>query len=345
VHIEDADRAAFEAAGTDEDQAARVAAILVWCDLIGRQTHGTWRLAILCKRVELGLVSCPCRPKIESGAPGVLSMDGDNGFGLMVSELAMNHAIDAARQVGIGVVGVRNSNFFGAGAFYGNQAATAGMIGIATSNSVPQVAAIGGRRQVLGTNPFAFGAPRRNGRHFLLDMATSGLAGSTTRRLIERNEPLPEGFAIDAEGRPVTDPRKVKEGALLPFGGHKGYGLALMVEILSGVLTGAGISDEVKSMYRDFEGGGNNGHFIVALDIRRLMPLDRWYDRLEHMLEMLRASGPESPGVRYPGEGRWDAYAEGVQLGVALEESTVEALAKLAAEYNVRVPWEPAPGP
>jgi LDH2 family malate/lactate/ureidoglycolate dehydrogenase len=272
-------------------------------------------------------------------------MDGDNGFGLMVSELAMNHAIDAARQVGIGVVGVRNSNFFGAGAFYGNQAATAGMIGIATSNSVPQVAAIGGRRQVLGTNPFAFGAPRRNGRHFLLDMATSGLAGSTTRRLIERNEPLPEGFAIDAEGRPVTDPRKVKEGALLPFGGHKGYGLALMVEILSGVLTGAGISDEVKSMYRDFEGGGNNGHFIVALDIRRLMPLDRWYDRLEHMLEMLRASGPESPGVRYPGEGRWDAYAEGVQLGVALEESTVEALAKLAAEYNVRVPWEPAPGP
>lgn len=332
-------RATLTAAGMDEDQAARGAEILAWCDLVGRNPHGVWRLPICCKRVKLGLIRCPSSPGIVQVAPAACTIDGDNGFGLAVGALAMERAIALARDTGIAMVGVRNSNFFGAGAYYVNQAASAGMIGLAMSNSFPKVAAMGGRRPVLGTNPMAFGAPRRNHQHLLLDMATSSVAGSTPRKLAERNQPLPEGVAIDAEGRPITDPRKVDQGVLLPFGGARGYGLAVMVEILSGVLTGAGISDGVKSMYKNFEEGGHNGHFFVAVDIGRLMPMSLWYDRLEYLIEALRASGPDPLAVRYPGQNRWDARADNAEHGIELDQPTVDALARLAGELGVEVPW------
>jgi LDH2 family malate/lactate/ureidoglycolate dehydrogenase len=257
----------------------------------------------------------------------------------VISALAMERAIALAQGSGIGFVGVRNSNFFGAGAYYVNQAASTGMIGVATSNSVPHVAAFGGRAPVLGTNPFAFGAPRSDGRNVLLDMSTSGSAGSMILKAIERNEPLPEGVAIDGEGRPITDPSKVEQGALLPFGGAKGYGLAVMVEILSGVLTGAGIADGVKSMFKNFQEGGNNGHFFVAVDIGRLMPLSLWYERLDYLINALKASGAGDDEVRYPGESRWEAYADNVKNGIGLDAPTLKALTSLGKEYRIDAPW------
>ncbi len=332
-------RALLVASGTDEGQAAKAAEILVWCDLVGRSAYGVWRLPNQCKRVKLGLIKCPCRPKVESRTASLCTMDGDNGFGYVVGAQAMERAIAMARRAGVGVVGVRNSNFFGAGVYFVNQAAEAGMVALAMSNSFPKVAALGGRKPVMGTNPFAFGAPRSNGRHLLVDMATSGVAGSLTRKLIERNEPLPEGYAIDAEGRPITDPRKVDQGVLLPFGGAKGYGLALMVEILSGVLTGAGIAHGVKSMYKNFQEGGNNGHLFVAVDIGRLMPLSLFTERMDSFIDALRASGAADGDVRYPGENRWDAYAENLKSGPELDAPMVEALTGLAKECGVPTPW------
>jgi ureidoglycolate dehydrogenase (NAD+) len=261
-------------------------------------------------------------------------LDGGGGFGHYVGELGMRRAIDLARRHGVGVVGVRNSNFFGAGAYFVKLAAASRTIGLAMSNSYPKVAAYGGLKPVLGTNPFAFGAPRRNGESLLVDMATSALAGSTVRDHIDKREPLPAGLAIDERGIPITDPSKVDEGALLPFAGAKGFALSLMVELLAAVLTGAGVSHGVASMYKDFSRRGDNGHFFLALDITRFMDIETYYARLESLIELVKASNPESE-VLLPGEIRWRTYATNLANGIAIEASTMEALEKLARPLGV----------
>ncbi|MGH6820436.1 MAG: Ldh family oxidoreductase, partial [Methylocella sp.] len=223
---------------------------------------------------------------------------------------------------GIGIVGVRNSNFFGAGAYYVNLAASRSMIGLALSNSFPKVVAHGGLKPVLGTNPFAFGAPRANGDHLLFDMATSALAGSTVREHLTTKNPLPEGLTAD--------------GALLPFGGAKGFGLSLLVEILAGVITGAGVGDGVASMYNDFARSGGNGHFLLALDIKRWMDIETYHARFEPLVASIKASGEH---VLLPGEVRWENYRESLQNGIALDAVAAGNARKAALAVGLTAPW------
>ena len=152
---------------------------------------------------------------------------------------------------------------------------------------------------------------------------------------------MPEGVAIDAKGRPITDAAQVDKGALLPFGGAKGFGLALMVEVLSGVVTGAGIGHGVKSMYKNFKESGENGHAFGAVDIERLMPLEEYFDRMEALVSLVRGSAVGVAGRRVliPGEQRWDAYERSQREGVALDAATRTALAELARERGIPVPW------
>jgi LDH2 family malate/lactate/ureidoglycolate dehydrogenase len=237
-------------------------------------------------------------------------------------------------------VGVCNSNHFGAGAYYVNLAAERGMVGMAMSNAFPKVAPFGGVKPALGTNPFAFGAPRRNGRGILVDFATSASAGSTISKNIAEKKPLPVGIAIDGKGLPITDPALVDTGALLPFGGAKGFGLALMVEILSGVITGAGFSHTVHS-FKDPERSGNNGHWFMAMDISTLMPLKNYYERIEMLVSWIKdsATGFEGMDVLLPGESRWNAYEQAQTEGVLLDPHTRKVLEAFASELKVRVPW------
>jgi ureidoglycolate dehydrogenase (NAD+) len=318
------------AKGVNHVQARAVADHLIWCELVGRDNFGFKRLPVLLKRLQHDVIRCVARPRFVS--PELL--DGDRAFGHYAAKLAMLRAIATARQRGIAAVAVRNSNFFGAGAFYTKLACDAGMLGLALSNSFPKVAAHGGHLPVLGTNPFAFGAPRWNGEHLLVDMATSGLAGSTVREHIEKRTSLPEGFAIDAQGRPITDPAKVDEGALLPFGGAKGYGLALMVEVLAGVLSGAGIAAGVGSMYKDFERAADNGHFLIAIDVTRWMSLETYYGRAEALIAMVKSSSPGG-GVLYPGEVRWATLRDNQAHGVPLDDEAVGMIEKLSAESRI----------
>jgi LDH2 family malate/lactate/ureidoglycolate dehydrogenase len=276
-------------------------------------------------------------PTFEPLSPASEILDGDNGFGHHVAALGMHRAIELARRSGIGVVGVRNSNFFGTGAYFVHQAAQAGMIGIAMSNSFPKVVAHGGLKPVLGTNPFAFGAPRRNGETLMLDMATSALAGSTVREHIASGAPLPIGLAIDGHGEPITDARKIEDGALLPFGGAKGYGLSLMVEILAGVITGAGVSDGVASLYKNFTEGGHSGHFLLALDVSRFMPMDVYYERFDQLAAIVETSGPD--GVLLPGQIRWRHYEENLARGILVPDAVRGQLVELSEPYGVETPW------
>lgn len=327
------------ACGAAGPQAELFARILVWHDLMGRSTQGIWRLAPYGRRVSLGQIRCPCQPEFRETGPATGMLDGDRGFGLTVGHLAMEHAVRLAKQAGTGMVCVSNSSHFGAAAYYVQIAAENGMIGLSMSNSLPKVAAFGGIRPVLGTNPLAFGAPRRNGRTVLVDLATSASAGSTIVEAMTNGMPLEPGVAIDSDGLPTTDAAEATRGALLPFGGAKGYGLALMVEILSGVISGAAISHRVASMYNQFDTGGRNGHFFMAIDIARFMPLETYFDRIELLIDLVRASGRDG-GVSIPGEGRWAARDRALREGIVLGPRVAEGLERLAHEHRVAVPWE-----
>ena len=327
--------------GVSDAQARSVARNTIWSALVGRDNFSFGRLPIHVRRLEAGVLNGAAEPTVEPSGNNIALIDGQDGFGHYAGERGMAEAIDLAAQSGTGIAAVRNSNFFGTGAYFVNMAAEAGMIGIAASNSFPKVIAHGGNRAVLGTNPFAFGAPRADGRHLLFDMATSGLAGSTVRQHIAEGTPLPEGLAVAPDGSPVTDPRKVSEGALTPFGGAKGYGLALMVEILAGVLTGAGMAEGVASLYNNFDESGHSGHFLMAIDIARFMPLDAFTGRMDMLAAMLRESGPEG-AVLLPGEVRWQAYDENKRLGIRLTTEDRRILAELAAPLGLTPPWSEA---
>jgi LDH2 family malate/lactate/ureidoglycolate dehydrogenase len=331
----------LQANGCDAEQAGVMAEILVWCNRIDRPNQGVWRLPLLCRRLQAGLIAVPCRPQVTQCAPGIHRMDGNGGFGHYVAARAMQHTITNARISGIAMTAVHNSNFFGAAGYYADQAARAGMLGLAMSNSFPKVAPHGGVLPALGTNPMAFAAPRRSGETLLLDMSTSASAGSTVTKRAEDGGALPEGIAIDKQGRPITDPSRVADGALLPFGGAKGFGLSLMVEILSGVISGAGFSHEVRSMYKDFERSGDNGHFFMAIDVEKLMPLQSYYARVDQLVDYVKASteGFADRAITLPGEARWRAQRES-EDAVALDAATQSALLELAAASGLQAPWQ-----
>jgi len=324
------------AAGADRAQADAVAEVLVWCDAAGRPNQGVWRLPILGKRLSAGLFNCPCRPRIDDRAPAVAVIHGDNGIGHYVGRMAVDVAIGRAAKHGVAAVGVSDSNFLGALGYYVQRIAERGMLALLFNNSFPKVAPHGGTKPVLGTNPIAFAAPRRDGRSIIVDLATAASAGSDITKAAELGQPLPLGIAIDRNGQPITDAAKVNAGALLPMGGAKGYALGLVVEILAGVVTGAGVAHGVHSMYSDFEKPGNSGHFFLAIDIETLMPMDTYFDRLEHLVDALR----DCDGVLLPGEARWRALAETEAAGgVTLDAKSTEALTKLAESLNVPLPW------
>lgn len=309
--------------GASAAQSEATARHMVWCESAGRHNFGIERIPVHVKRLTAGVLDGCSEPEVHRLAASLARLDARAGFGYFAAERAMDLAVAMARETGLGAVGVLGSNFFGAGAYYVNRAAEAGMASLALSNSFPKVVAHGGLKPVLGTNPFAFGAPARDGRHLLVDMATSALAGSTVREHKAVGKPLPPGLAIDADGSPITDPDKVAEGGLLPFGGAKGFALSLMVEVLAGVMTGAGIGPGVASMYEDFSRNGDNGHFLLAIDVTRFMGAESYFDRMEQMVALVRGSGP---GVLLPGEVRWQSLEDARRNGVEIDTAKWTAL-------------------
>lgn len=328
----------FDAAAISAAQSRSVAQNMVWSELVGRRNFGVIRVPVHLKRLRHGVLKAVCNPQFTRCGTGTGLLDGDNGFGYYTGEIAMNEAIELARENGIGLVGVRNSNFFGTGAYFANQAAQSGMISLVTSNSFPKVVAHGGRSAVLGTNPFAFGAPRANGDHLLVDFATASLAGSTVREHLAEGKPLPRGLAIMPDGTPAVDPATIGEAALLPFGGAKGYGLSLMVELLSGVLSGAGFSHQVKSTYSNFGEKSDSGHCMIAIDVEKFMPLADFFSRFEALVTMLKASSPADE-VLLPGEIRWANFRKNSECGLEIPVPLRTELTAISAEFQVPVPW------
>ena len=331
-------REILEAAGVAADGAALIADSLSGADARGLGSHGVVRLLpVYVRRLQAGTTRPTPDIRIVQRRPGAALIDGDGGPGQVVGHTAMELAIQMAREAGVGVVGVRNSSHFGTGAFFVEQAVRAGVIGLALTNAPANMPAAGGKGRFFGTNPLAVGLPAGQERPVVLDMSTSVVARGKIVMADLAGETIPAGWAIDAEGNPTQDAAAALKGAVLPMAGYKGSGLALMIDVLCGVLTGAAFGPHIVDLYHQGDQAQNVGHFFIAVDVEVFMPLATFKARMDQFAAEIRAQ-PRMPGVDriyLPGEIEQERVKESARRGVPLPDAGWQALDNLAASLGV----------
>ena len=338
-----------ESLGTPADIAADVAEVLVASDRRGIASHGTARLPNYVALIEAGVMDPAARPIEDSGRPALRRFDAGNGWGHHAGRVAVDAAIGAARELGSATSIVHNSNHYGIAGWYALRIAREGMIGISLSNTSPLVAPTRARQPLIGTNPIAIAAPAGRFGAFCLDMATSTIPRGRIEVAARRGELLPVGWAIDAEGRPATTPEAALAGALHPLGGeeatggHKGYGLALAVDLLTGVLGGASFGPNIVGLFST-DGPSDLGQAFIVLDPAAIGTREAFEARLEGYLQELVAAPtvPDAPGrVLVHGEPEAEAERRSEERGVVIDGVHARNLAALGARLGVPTPFEP----
>ncbi len=316
-----------------------VADCLVGADLRGVDSHGVVRLPVYAKRIQAGVVKARPVIQVEPRFAAVALVHGDNGLGPVVGACAMDEAIRLAEHSGIGYVGVRGSNHFGTASFYVERAIQRQFIGCAISNAPPNMAPFGGRERFLGTNPMAVGIPAGKDRPLIFDASSSVVARGKIIVAAHRNLPIPEGWAIDPEGRPTTDARAALAGAVLPFGGPKGSAISFIIDILSGVWTGAAFALHLNTL-ENLQAEQNLGHLFAAFRTDLFLPAGEFAARMDEELAMLKTSAPALGVGRVlaPGELELDTEARHRRLGLPLAEEVVGQLVAIGNEVGVEFP-------
>ena len=281
---------------------------MAYADLRGKTTHGVTRLPLYWKNIQAGTIDPQAQPVTVSDKGALAVLDACNGFGQIAAVHAVKLAVQKAKAFGVSAVGVRNSNNFGAAGYYGLLAAEQGVASLVMANASPALVAPGASAPVLGTNPLCFAAPGvgaadgANGgadcSPIVFDMASTVAARSKIRLALKNQEAIPQDWAVDAAGNPTSNPKEALAGALLPDGGAKGYGLALMVDYFAGLLTGSAFAGQVKPL-GSTEAPSRNGHFFIAVDVAAFYGEDEYRERYNELVEALKASGE---AVRLPGE-------------------------------------------
>jgi len=336
--------AALVRAGAREDHARLVAEVLVTTDTWGTFTHGTKLLRDYVKRVRAGGLRSDVDPEVVASGPAWALVDGNSCLGHVTSVFAMRQAIERARTAGLAYVGVRNSCHFGGAGYYAWLAAREGFLGIAMANDIPSVAAPGSRRSVMGSNPIAYAVPAGAGRDpLLLDIATSTVAGGKVYAAYQRGEPIPDNWILDEEGRPSTDSSLYPaRAALTPMANHKGYGLALLIESLSGLLTGAQVTWQVGSwIWGDASQPTGHGAAFLAFDVGALAPREIFEARIDALIREIHNS-PAADGVErvlVPHEREWNLRRQALRDGILLPSDVVGKLAGLADDVGLHPAW------
>ncbi|MCF3933781.1 Ldh family oxidoreductase [Acuticoccus sp. M5D2P5] len=322
----------FTAAGLSTEDAATVTDCLIHADLRGHASHGLTRIPIYAERLHRGVVNARPEVKITRTAPSFLAVDGDNGPGPVVSLKAMDAAIATAKTQGVAAASIRASNHNGPGSYYVERAVAADCIAIAMTNAPPSMAVFGGRDPVIGTNPITFGTPVMGDSPVLLDMATSVVARGKIVEAAKRGETIPEGWALDRDGRPTTDGVAAEKGVVLPMSGPKGSALAIMVEVLAGVLAGGRFAGSMGNLYKDFELTQDNGHFFLVIDAARGAAGAAHAERVAALVGELKASALASghEAVLMPGEIETMRAARGGEAGIGLPANVVADLDAIA---------------
>ncbi len=328
---------AFQSLGVPGGDARDVAGLMVEADLLGYDTHGLFRLRQYVARLRDGGCNPAARPHVVRETVATALIDGDNGLGHLAMAMACDLAMTKARAAGIGWVGVRGSNHAGPAALYVRPQAAAGMIGIcAAVGSANHVAPYGGTDLLLGTNPIAIATPG-GADPFVLDMATTVAAVGKIKTLAQRGEAMPEGWMVGRDGKPLTDPNRRDEGFLLPIGGAKGYGLAMAIGLMAGVLNGAAFGSDVVDFTTDTTSPTNTGQFVVAIDIAAFGDPAGFAAATARVFDEMRAS-PPLPGhdaVRVPGDGREGQRAARLAKGISLHPALRADLDRIAKDLAI----------
>ena len=325
---------ALMSAGVSENNANTVADVLITTDTFGVVTHGTKNLYPYVQKMQAGGLDAKAEPSIIGEGPAWAIIDGNKAVGMVSACKAMNLAIEKAKKVGIAYVGVRNSCHFGAAGYYANMAAKEGLIGLSMSNADPVIAVPNGRNKAIGTNPFSFAAPLENGQSVFLDIALSNVAALKVIMAQENGQQIPDTWLVDEEGLPTTDVQKFpKNASLQPMAAHKGYGLAVLVELLSAVMTGAGMLSQITSWNLDMPSANNAGHAFIAIDVSQMMPAEQYNGRINQMIQEIK-NGPKAKGAEHifmPGEMEWSKREKALQSGeLQLTDAMAASLQQLS---------------
>ena len=337
--------------GTPPDIAADVAEILVASDRRGIASHGTARLHTYVSQVDARVLDPAARPVLARSRPAIALFDARNGWGQHAGRIAMDWAIETAGTQGTATAIVGHSNHYGIAGWYALRAAAAGLIGMSFTNASPLVAPTRARVPMIGTNPIAIAAPAGHWGAFCLDMATSTVPLGRIEVAARRGEPLMAGWAIDEEGRPAMTPNAARRGALQPLGGveatagYKGYGLALAVDVLTGVLSGSAFGPNILGAFST-AGPSDLGQAFIVLDPAAIDAPGVFSRRLEGYLDQLTEAPviPDAPGrVLVPGEPEVHAEERAAERGIVVDRAHAATLHELGARFGVAfpaaVPW------
>ena len=321
-----------------DQEAETLADSLVDADIHGLSTHGVSRVNIYIRRIQKGLIDPRAEITFDKRGPSVIAVDAGNGLGQVQASKVLEELISMAKAGGIAAATIRNSQHFGALSYYCNRAAQEDMILIAMTTAEPSMSPEGGCQPYFGTNPIAASFPTGKAFNFVrIDLSTSLVARGNIIAAQKEGKAIPLGWALDLEGNPTTDPDEALMGTVLTMAGHKGYALALFVELFSSVLSGAAVGSSIGSMYKDMDRKQDVGHFFCLMDIGAFMDVSDFRKRVDSMIDEIKAckKRPEVEEILVPGERRFQTALENRKLGIPIGVQTFKELETLCEEYKI----------
>ena len=305
---------------------------IIRAELLGASSHGLARLKMYCDRLKNKLINPKPKIKIKKISESIFHIDANNAIGFVSGDIGINKAISSAKKTGFGLVGIKNSGHYGLSSFYAEQAVKKNLMVWCFTNAPPAIAPFGSKKALFGTNPLCFGTPTGNKVPFIFDASASIINRGKIRRAEKLGFNIPFGSALDKYGNPTTNAKKALEGVQLPIAGFKGSGLAWMVDIISGVLTGASHGGKVKDPFDDFTGPQNVGHLFIAIKPNIFIG-KKYFSRIKKNIKSIKRL-PKSIGTKkilYPGENKYAKYKINSKKGIEIPKNILKEINKLNA--------------
>lgn len=313
-----------------EEDAYIVADVTLDADLKGFTSHGIGRFPQYLNGLKVGTIDPAAEIIVEEETVSTTLLNGNHKFGHVVTYNGMTIAMEKAEETGIGLVGIHDSNHFGVAGYYSDMAVMQDMVGLVIANTEPAMAPIGGKEPILGTNPIAIGIPS-NKNYVSVDMATSSSARGKLMEAARKGQMIPENVALDAEGRPTIDPKEALKGSILPFGAHKGYALAFMIEILSGPLVRAAFGKGVKGTASSDE-MSTKGDLIIAIDPSKFVDIDKFKEEVDEFVAEIKDSGEN---IFIPGDMEVNNIKKFRKEGISIDDVLFTQLKEASNEVSL----------
>jgi len=316
----------FKKFGLSNNHASISANALINAELVGAYGHGLSRLKMYCDRIKKKVINPKPKIKIKKISQSISHIDANNSIGFVAADIAIKTAIKNAKKTGIGMVAVKNSGHYGLSGYYAEQAVKKNLVTMIYTNAPPAVAPHGALKSLFGTNPICFGTPTGSKIPFILDTSISMINRGKIRVAARNNQKIPEGVALDKFGRPTTDAKKALKGVQLPIAGFRGSGLAWMVDILSGVLTGGNHAGRVKDPFDDFSGPQNIGHLFITFKTNLFVKNynTRIKDNIKKIKKLPKVKGIKE--IMYPGQNKYKRLKTNSKKKIKILTSTKKDL-------------------